>query len=372
MNLTDIFCQDRAINSMQHAFAAGRQSHAYIFTGEDGTGRFSTACAWAKMLLCHDKTKKETPGGAFYDSCGKCHSCTLFEGGSHPDFNAIYKELIEYTEDGKGKTTPVDLPKAVIDEFLIGKVSTQPKTSDYSVFVVKEAQRLNRFSQNALLKVLEEPPPYCVIILLCNSIEKLLPTTRSRCQIVRFGEIDENIIVEKLVEMAVDSVQAKYWARFSDLSLGKAITWAKLEAGDNGLYGIKRQTIASLSGYKLADSLDLAEQLTFASKTISEAFSAQNKSVSKTDINRRAAKVMIRIVISAFSDALRIGVHDAENMINCDQRAEIEAFAARFSIDGAADKIENAYEKIRWVDSSVNEKLIFEELLLNIAGCVTI
>ena len=112
--------------------------------------------------------------------------------------------------------------------------------------------------------------------------------------------------------------------------------------------------------------------MTAASKQISEAFSAKNKSLSKTDINRRAAKGIIRIVVSLFSDVIRLAVGDDDALINCDQRPEVEAFAARFSPDGAADKISKAYENLRWVDCSVNEKLIFEELLLNIAGCSTI
>jgi len=372
MNLTDIFCQGRAITSMQRAFAAGRQGHAYIFAGADGVGKFSTASAWAKMLLCHEKTVSEGSEGVFYDSCGKCESCLIFEGGGHPDFQAIYKELLEFTKDGKGKTTPVDLPKAVINEFLIDKVASRPKMSDFSVYIVKESHRLNPASQNALLKVLEEPPGYCVMILLCNSIEKLLPTTRSRCQVVRFGEIDENIIVEKLVEMSVDPAEAKFWARFSELSLGTAMDWASVQVGENGIYGIKREIISALSVYRLGDSLDLAGKMSAASKQISEAFSAKNKNLSKTDLNRRAAKGVIRMVISAFSDVIRLGVGDDDAMINFDQRAEIAAFAGRFSMDGAADKISKAYENLLWVDSSVNEKLIFEELLLNIAGCSTI
>lgn len=372
MNLKDIFCQDRAINSMQRAFAASRQGHAYIFAGADGIGKFSTASAWAKMLLCHQKVVSQTSKGVFHDSCGVCKSCLLFDGGSHPDFKAIYKELIEFTEGGKGKTAPVDLPKAVITEFLIEKVASRPKMSDYAVYVVKESQRLNASSQNALLKVLEEPPGYCVIILLCSSTEKMLPTTRSRCQTVRFGEIDENIIVDKLVQTGVDPQQARYWARFSESSLGTAVNWASLDVGENGIYGIKTKLISDLAAYKLGNSLELAERMTAASKLISEAFSANNKSVSKTDINRRAAKGLIRMVISAFSDVIQMAVGDEDALINCDQKREIQAIAARFSPDGAADKISKAYENLQWVDSSVNEKLIFEELLLNIAGCSTI
>lgn len=367
MNLKDIYCQDRPIGSLERAFAAGRLGHAYIFAGANGIGKFTTATAWAKMLLCKEKMRSETPEGDFYDSCGVCESCKLFEGESHPDYKVIYKELLEYTKKGKGKTTPVDLPKDVITEFLIEKVSSRPKTSDYSVYVIKEAERLNPSSQNALLKVLEEPPAYCVIILLCSSLEKMLPTTRSRCQTIRFGEIDENRIVEKLVEMSVGIEQARFWARFSESSLGTAIEWATVELDENGVYDIKKQLISSLANQTLGDSLDLANWMGESAKKIAMGFAAKNKNTSKTDINRRATKGLIRMAVSAFSDVIRLGVSDADSLINADQAGEIERLAGRFDAEQAADKVAKAFENLRWVDASVNEKLIFEELLLNLA-----
>jgi len=192
MSLKEIFCQDKAISILQRAFAADKMPHAYIFAGLEGVGKFKTAREWAKMLLC----KNPVVENEFADSCGACQSCRLLEAGSHPDFNLIYKELLEFTKDGKGKTTPVDLPVDVVREFLIEKVSIKPTLSARKVFIVSEAERLNASSQNAMLKVLEEPPQYCTIILLCTRMERLLPTTRSRCRIIRFSPIDEERITD--------------------------------------------------------------------------------------------------------------------------------------------------------------------------------
>ena len=107
MSLKDIFCQNQVISILQRAFAAGKAPHAYIFAGPKGVGRFKTAREWAKMLLC----KNPVTENSFTDSCGSCQSCRQFEAGSHPDFHLIYKELREFTTDGKGKKTPVDLRK---------------------------------------------------------------------------------------------------------------------------------------------------------------------------------------------------------------------------------------------------------------------
>ena len=367
MSLKEIFCQDKAIGILQRAFACGRMPHAYIFSGLEGVGRFKTACELSKLLLCKEPVKEKTGSGEFADSCGRCESCKLFKAGSHPDFNLIYKELLEFTRDNKGKKTPVDLPKDVVREFLIDKVSMRPTLSKSKVFVVSEAERLNAFSQNSLLKVLEEPPEYCFVILLCNRLEKLLPTTKSRCQIIRFAPIDEEIIIGKLMETGIGQKQAQYFGRLAQGSLGQGCRWANLELADANLYQIKEDLVASVATFEYAKSLELARRFLDEGKSIAAASAKLEAATSKTDINRRASKTLIRIVISALQDAMKLGLEADKNIINFDQKEEITKLAGRFSAEQIAGKISNCYEALRWIDASVNEKLIFEQLLLNLA-----
>ena len=367
MSLKEIFCQDKAIGILQRAFACGRMPHAYIFSGLEGVGRFKTACELSKLLLCKEPVKEKTGSGEFADSCGRCESCKLFKAGSHPDFNLIYKELLEFTRDNKGKKTPVDLPKDVIREFLIDKVSMRPTLSKSKVFVVSEAERLNAFSQNSLLKVLEEPPEYCFVILLCTRLEKLLPTTKSRCQIIRFAPIDEEIIIGKLMETGIGQKQAQYFGRLAQGSLGQGCRWANLELADANLYQIKEDLVVSVSSFEYADALELARRFLDEGKSIAAASAKLEAATSKTDINRRASKTLIRIVISALQDAMKLGLKADKNIINFDQKEEITKLAGRFSAEQIAGKISNCYEALRWIDASVNEKLIFEQLLLNLA-----
>jgi len=374
MSLEEIFCQDKAIAILQRAFAVGRPAHAYIFAGPEGVGKFKTALEWARMLLCQNKIVKKINSADFTDSCGSCQSCRSLEAGSHPDFNPIYKELREFTKEGKGKPPPVDLPIDVIREFLIEKASNRPTLSQRKVFVVSEAERLNPHSQNCLLKVLEEPPEYCCIILLCTRLEKLLPTTKSRCQIIRFGTIEENRIIEKLKEMGIEREQAQYFARLAQGSLGMACQWAQLELADANLYKIKKELVNSLADCELADSLDIAQRLLDKSKKIAAVWADLDEARSKTDINRRAQKSLIQIIISALHDAMKLNVAGPSAMeaVNFDQKEQIEKLAGRFGPELAAAKIADCYETLRWVESSVNEKLIFEQLLLNLAGSDTI
>jgi len=380
MSIKEIFCQDKAVRILQCALGADKVAHGYIFAGIDGVGRFKTAGEWARILLCESRIEEEMDSrlrgndkgggnvkgaGRFFDSCGSCKSCTAFESGSHPDFQHVYKELIRFTREGKDRKTPVDLPIDVIREFLIEKVSARPILSDSKVYVVSEAEKLNRSSQNALLKVLEEPPEYCFIILLCSRLEKLLPTTKSRCQVVRFGAIDLYRIVDRLKSLGTNEKEALYWAGFSQGSLGTAIKWAGLNPDDGSVYGFKRELVGRLARYDIADALEFAQWIWQQSKTIADTLADRQKATSKTDINRSVQKCLIQMIALAFSDSMKLNASVKEGFVNSDQPEQISRLAARFTCRQAARQVSNAYKSMRWIDSNVNDRLIFEELLLN-------
>ena len=367
MSLKDVFCQDRGISLLQRAFAAGRVAHAYIFAGAEGVGKFKTACEWGRLLLCKNPVVEEGCAEAV-DSCGQCESCRAATGDAHPDFNIVYKELLEFTQEGKGKKTPVDLPIAVIREFLVEKVSTRPTLSERKVFIVREAEKLNRSSQNCLLKVLEEPPGYCCIILLCTRLERLLPTTRSRCQIIRFGPIDEAIIFEKLQETGIGREAGLFFARLSQGSLGLACRWAELELAGAGLYQIKKELVDSVVGLEFAEVPELAASFVDKSKAIATVWTEVEKGTSPKDLSRMAAKSVVRMVISVFYDAMQLHVAPEKETINFDQKERIEDLAGRFAAEQLAERVSGCYEMLQWIESGVNEKLIFEQLLFNLAS----
>ena len=367
MAIKEILSQERPVALLQRAFLAGRVPHAYIFAGPQGVGKFTTARQWAKLLLCRNPVV--AVGSA--DSCGACESCRAVEADAHPDFSIVYKELVEFVSEPKGRKTPVDLPIDVIREFLVEKASARPTLSRRKVFVVREAEKLNASSQNCLLKVLEEPPEYCCIILLCTRTERLLPTTRSRCQIVRFGPVDEQTILNKLKQMGVKQTQAKYFARLAQGSLGLACRWAQLQAAELNLYQTKTELVNALANYEFADVIELGAELLDKSKAIATVWMSIETTTSKTDINRKAAKTVVQIIISALYDAMRLNVTPEERLINFDQKGQIERLRRRFDTKQSAQRIADCYRILRWIEAGVNEKLIFEQLLFNLAGSDT-
>jgi DNA polymerase-3 subunit delta' len=365
MSLREIYCQNGAVGLLLRGYLSEHSAHAYIFSGADGVGKFKAANEFGKLLLCEKPEIKKD----FADSCGQCESCRCFEAGSHPDFVHVYKELLEFTTDGKNKAAPVMMPVDVIREFLIAQVSNKPTLSTRKVFIVSEAEKLNISSQNALLKVLEEPAVYCCIILLCTRLERLLATTKSRCQIIRFGPVEEKKIFERLIETGLGKKEAQFFSRLAQGSIGQAYNWAQLELEGADLYQTKIELVDSLSKYKYEDSIEMANRILQMSKDIGAVWVKSDTARSKVDIGRKASQTIIRIMISVLNDVMRLNAGDGENMTNADQKERIVALARNLGPEEAAEKIANCFEALHWVESSVNEKLLFESLLLKLAGC---
>jgi DNA polymerase-3 subunit delta' len=367
MSLRDVFCQDRAIGILQRGLAAGKSAHAYIFAGSEGVGKYKTAREWARLLLCKSPKVEQDGSVPFADSCGSCESCVLLDADSHPDYAHVYKELLRFTRDGKDRKPPVEVPIDVIREFLIEQAALRPSLSARKVYVVSEAEKLNIHSQNALLKVLEEPPGYCTIILLCTRLEKLLATIKSRCQIVRFGPIDVQRVIRHLTGMGLARDSAEFFARLAQGSLGLACQWARLELAGVGLFEIKKKIITALARLEMIDALDMAEQLVADAQRIASGWADLDKGTSKSDLNRRAQKTVIQILICALHDAMSLSIADGRPLINGDQHGLISELAGRVDPERAAEGITEGYEMLRWIESSVNERLIFDRLLLRLA-----
>ncbi len=409
MSLRDVLCQERAIGSLRRAVEGGRLAHAYIFAGEEGVGKFTTAREFARMLLCHnlaglfaapkaaakkaDKPKpakgllfegdsKETnatPDTAARatvprDGCGHCESCRLIDAGTHPDFQVVYKELLPFTKDpaNKDKKTPADLSIDVVREFLIERAAGRPKLGEASVFVVKEAEKTNRFSENAMLKILEEPPKHCTIILLCTQADLLLPTIRSRCQLIRFGPVEESMIVDRLVGQGVERTEALFWARFSQGSLGAAQVWAGTDIGEPTVYQVKRELVDRLANLRPGEVLETAERIVKVAKEIAEAWEKGAENANKSDLQRKARKGLLRIIIGVYEDAMTSAVSPGRPMIHAEQAGAIERIRQGREAESLADGVEAGYEKLRWIESHVNERLIFEQYLFRLCGCDTI
>jgi DNA polymerase-3 subunit delta' len=198
-------------------------------------------------------------------------------------------------------------------------------------------------------------------------LEQLLPTIKSRCQIVRFGPVDEARIVARLTERGLGSREAVFFARLAQGSLGLACQWARLEQDGIGLFETKRGLVATLADCKLSDVPEIVDRIQEAAKGIAAGWGNLDKATSKSDLGRRAQRTLIQILISALYDVAIHHVAAQRPLVNADQAQQIAALARRLGPEQAIEGVRDGYEMLRWLDANVNDRLILERLLFRLA-----
>lgn len=193
-------------------------SHAYLISGEDDSGKMMLAQAFAMALQCMELSSgaKEL---ADVDSCGICTSCKQFKSGNHPD--------ITYVERLKNK---YEIGVDDIREQVNNNIVIKPYSSPYKIYIIDEAQMLSVQAQNALLKTLEEPPEYAIVLLITNNLSSILETIQSRCIMLQTKPVEKDLIKTYLMsEYQIPDYQAELSAIFSQGNVGKAINYASSE-----------------------------------------------------------------------------------------------------------------------------------------------
>ena len=209
----DIYGQEQMKEHMQNALTSGKISHAYIINGEKSSGKEFIAKIFAAALQCEE-------GGV--EPCGQCHSCKQAQTDNQPDIIRLVHE--------KPNTISVDDIRTQIN----GKVITRPYSSRYKIFIVNEAEKMNAAAQNALLKTLEEPPEYVIIILLTSNIDAFLPTIISRCVVLNMRPVSDALVKKFLMdEVQVTDYKAEVCVAFARGNIGKAKLLATSEDFDN-------------------------------------------------------------------------------------------------------------------------------------------
>lgn len=176
-----------------------KTSHSYLFVGTDGIGKKMIAKEFAKMILCTDENKY----------CDKCKSCIEFDTNNNPDFKIIEPD---------GNSLKIEQ----IREFQ-SKVAEKPIISNRKVYIINDSDKMTIEAQNCLLKTLEEPPEFVTIILIGQNENSFLSTIKSRCMILHFEEISNQIIEEYLERNYQTKINSKIMIKAFQGSIGKAI-----------------------------------------------------------------------------------------------------------------------------------------------------
>ncbi|MDY7010283.1 MAG: DNA polymerase III subunit delta' C-terminal domain-containing protein [Planctomycetota bacterium] len=362
--LLDIIGQDSALEQLQRALAGERRPHAYIFAGAEGVGRRTTAVEFAKLLLCENPPARPNNGrfAAMDDefllrqACGQCDSCRTVSAGTNPDFTPVYKELARYHDEQQVRDRVMqNLSIDVVRQFLIDPAWRASVGGRGKVFVVRGAETMSIPAQNALLKTLEEPPKGVTIILICTSPAELLPTTRSRCQLVRFSPLPTDFVADALTADGVAPEEANFWAAMTGGSIGLA----SRRAGEK-LYEFKKSLVGQLAG---GDSpADLAEMLVKASEKLARKFRARDKDLAASLSNRQAGQVLLGLIAGVYHDALVSATGSSRPLVHADQTGAVERIAGRFEPTKLADILSQLArcEQLLW--RNVNAKLLWDNV----------
>ena len=230
MQFKSIIGHNLLIRKLMSSFQENRVAHTQLFLGDEGSGGLPIAIAYAQFLMCQNKTET--------DSCGECPSCRKFEKYAHPDLHFYFPTATNQSVKKDPKSSLVlDSWREYLTENnayitlngwldylgvgnkqgfirkddaneIIGKIALKAYEGQYKIFILYMVNKMNDSASNKLLKTFEEPPENTVIILISDSYEQLLPTVRSRAQLVKINSPGDDIISEALVKNGVDAETA--------------------------------------------------------------------------------------------------------------------------------------------------------------------
>jgi DNA polymerase-3 subunit delta' len=324
MALKDVLGQQRPIEILKRSLRINRISHAYIFVGEEGVGKFFTAINLAKALNC------ETAA----DACDSCPSCIDIDKGIHPDVLIIKPE---------GDQIKIDQIRRAEERLAFSVLRGRKK-----ILIIDKAHTMNISSANALLKTLEEPSEGTVIILITSAPNLLPATVLSRCQRLPFGLPSRKVVEEMLISKGFKEEEALLTASLSDGRIGNALKTNQemLKERENflTLFNSVKEPFYKISptveGIAKSEEGDLEEILWWG-------------------------EVWLRDLV-----VFKV-TGDPHLLINQDTKKEIEEVAERFSLYQLQSLFNIIHNTKRFITLRANRQLALEVMMIRLAETFT-
>lgn len=327
VDFNGIIGQREIVESLKSLLRNNKIGHAYIFSGPKGIGKETMARVFASVLLCSSDAV-----GALDESCAKCQSCRLFYNSSNPDFNVV--------EAGGSSISVEDIRNMQHD------ISIRPLYSQRKVYLILEAEKMTVQAQNCLLKTLEEPPKYAVIILTTSNYDSLLETIRSRSMRYDFKKNSFDEVVEFLKERTgKDSGEIGFIASYADGVIGSALEL--MESEDFKEIREKAvELVLRLNGAKLVDIFEIYDFF---------------------EENRDRIDQILDIMLVFYRDLLVAGKSGNENiLINSDKKDIILRNVDKFSMEKLLKNIETIEAVRKNIKQNANYQLAIEVMLMKL------
>lgn len=323
MYFNEIIGHDDLKDRMKKALRNDQLAHAYIFEGVSGVGKSMTAEALAAALLCDKNTE---------EACGTCPACQKMASSNHPDYE------ITMPDGASIKNKQIE----EFQEFILLK----PYTGNRKIAVIKHAHTMTLSAQNRILKILEEPPHYAVIIFITDSLSGILPTIRSRCQSVSFQRLSKDQISGYLMKNHdVTEESANMFATFADGSIARADSSLADEAFVELRSGVI-QFIENLIMKRTAKAFDWSSEMEGQKDKLELVF----------DLMKLWFRD-IMLIKNGASDSL---------LFNADQLELLKKESYRISLKQSVDVLERIEQARAQLASHVNVGLILETLIMDI------
>lgn len=339
MPFRDVIGHRRLVALLSRAIAQESLPPSLLFAGRHGVGKRRVAIALAETVNCLQPiTTPDLPR----DSCGECASCRRIVRGVHPDVI-----LVE----------PGDLGEIKIDQVrdVIVRAGYRPFEGRRRVVVIDEADAMRTETQNALLKILEEPPPASVFILISSMPDALLPTVLSRSHRLRFGELSPGDVAEALMrDHEYEEAEARAAALDADGSIGRALSSASADMTE------ARETARHL--------LEQAARMSDPGRLIDLAREVTPTGGSKTSgAERDQLSACLRALASLLRDVGLLGAQgEAAVLANADLAPQLRTLAKAFD----SDRIVRAYaavnEALDALEGNASPKIVADWLVLQL------
>lgn len=321
----DIIGQEQIKEHLQNALETKKISHAYIINGEKYSGKEFIARIFAMALQCEEEGVKP---------CQKCHSCKQALSDNQPD-------IIRVTHE-KPNTISVDDIRAQVNN----DVAIKPYSSPYKIYIINEAEKMTVQAQNAILKTLEEPPEYVVILLLTTNVNSLLSTILSRCVVLNMKPVADNLVRKYLMEeMQVPDYKAEVCVAFARGNIGKARMLASSEDFEN----VKTEAVSLL---KYIQDMELNEIVA---------------AIKKINDYKLEVSDYLDIMEIWYRDVLLFkATNDVNHLVFRDEIQALRKIAGRSSYEGIETVIEALEKAKNRLNANVNFELTMELLMLTI------
>ena len=319
----DVVGHEWAVGFLQRAVDSGSVSHAYLFTGPPGVGKTTLAQALAAALLCQGEG--EPP-------CGMCRACRLVASTNHPDLHIVASEQI-------GARLKIEQVRD-----LRRQLALTPVEARWRVAILRRFEEATTSAANALLKTLEEPPPYVVLIVLASDADRLLPTIVSRCQQVHLRPLPVAVVQQALVERwNTEPDQAELLAHLSGGRLG----WAVRTLNDRTALQRRTQRLDDLDRLLTAPT---TERFRYAERLARDLSATQET---------------LDLWIGWWRDVLLLAAEADAPLTNVDRQSALRDHAHRFGVERSTAVIEALRSATDRLRHNANARLTLEVLMLD-------